>query len=101
MTEMKKLINLLEKSNIPFETRDCHGTIQVCYPSIKTMICDAICHDYSYGHEEGLLEIMGLVDEDTVGDTVEGWLTAKEVYGRISEHYHHLPKGSLAKWASE
>lgn len=48
--------------------------------------CDAICHDGSYGREEGLLEIMGiLVDETKTNDTVEGWLTADEILKRIDE----------------
>ena len=45
---------------------------------------DAICHRGSYGVNEGLLEIMGdIVDEEAVGDRVEGWLTAEEVIERI------------------
>ena len=48
--------------------------------------CDAICHDGSYGKEYGLLEIMGnLVDKTKTMDTVEGWLTAEDIFNRIDE----------------
>jgi hypothetical protein len=84
-TEMYKLINLLINAKIPFEVVECYGTPQVCYPSAENRICDAICHSGSYGHEQGLLEIMGLNTDPT--DDVEGWLTAEEVYKRILQDY--------------
>jgi hypothetical protein len=39
---------------------------------------------------------MGLVDEEkTGGDTVEGWLTAEEVFMRWNEHWlHHHNEGA-------
>ena len=47
---------------------------------------DAICNDLSYGHENGLLEIMGsIVSKEIVDDTVEGWLTAEEIVRRVKE----------------
>lgn len=36
---------------------------------------DAVCHDYSYGHEKGLIEVMGIMDNEDV----VGWLTAQEI----------------------
>lgn len=89
MNEMYKLVTLLTEAHIPFEARPCwDSTIQVCYPNAsEDMVCDAVCHNFSYGHEEGLLEIMGLVNED-VYDDVEGYLTAEEVFNRISRHYN-------------
>lgn len=91
MTEMKKLIELLNSEAIPFDlVDDVEGNIdnQVFYPCVEKPICDVICHKYSYGGPEGLLEIMGLVDEDEVGDEVEGYLTAEEVFSRIQKDYH-------------
>jgi hypothetical protein len=43
-----------------------------------------VISDYSYGHEAGLLEIMGtgLVEGPC---TVEGWLTADEIIKRLEE----------------
>ena len=86
MSEMSKLFLLLCAADIPFETRELFDTMQICYPSIESTICDAICHEYSYGYEQGLLEIMGLVDPE-VGDSVEGYLTANEVFARIKADY--------------
>lgn len=86
-TEMEKLIEMLEKAHIPHEVSKYFGTLQICYPSRKKCICDAFCHFLSDGHEQGLLEIMGLVDEEEFENKVEGWLTANEVFERISKHY--------------
>ena len=88
--EMTKLIEILKKNNIPFEVTSCGGAPQVWYPNRKHVVCDAVCHKYSFGGKDGLLEIMGLVDEEEVGDEVEGYLTAEEVANRIFEHYHKV-----------
>lgn len=50
----------------------------------KNPVCDAICHWSSYGHQTGLIEIMGLTHND---DSVEGYLNADEVFTRIKEHW--------------
>lgn len=87
--EMQKLMNLLDEAKIPYEIRDCFGAPQVVYPNSNPneQVCDAVCHPGSYGYDCGLLEIMGLVDFKTVGDDVEGWLTATDVFKRIKAHY--------------
>ena len=90
MNEMSKLIALLETAHVPYETRShWNGSIQVGYPNFENTVCDAVCFPGSYGYEQGLLEIMGLVDEEEVGDTVEGYLTAVEVFQRIYKHYRY------------
>ena len=89
-TEMTKLIEILKKNNIPFKVTSCWGAPQVWYPNRKHVVCDAVCHKFSFGGKDGLLEIMGLVDEEEVGDDVEGYLTAEEVANRIFEHYHKV-----------
>lgn len=86
ITEMTKLGSFLELAGIPYEVTDCWGTPQIWYPSKEDATCDVICHRGSYGYEEGLLEIMGLVDESH-GDDVEGYLTANEVFRRILNDY--------------
>ncbi len=44
------------------------------------VIWDAVIHFGSYGHEKGLLEIMGaIVDSESVGDTVLGNLTSDKI----------------------
>ena len=90
MNEMSKLIALLETAHVPYETRPhWSGTIQIGYPNFENRVCDAVCFPGSYGYSEGLLEIMGLVDEEEVGDSVEGHLTATEVFQRIFKHYRY------------
>jgi hypothetical protein len=78
-TELFKLANELTKRNIPFELRAMMGGFQVW---VNGGEWDAICHEGSYGHELGLLEIMGsIVEADD--DDVEGFLTADEILARI------------------
>ena len=86
--EMNKLIYMLTICGIPFETKShaLSGNIQLYYPSIATQVCDVICENFSYGGTEGLLETMGLVDED-IDDDVQGWLTAEEMFIKIRDHY--------------
>lgn len=86
-SEMEKLINMLTEARVPYEIDEIFGTPQVRYPNRENCICDAICHKYSYGFDLGLLEIMGLVNEEEVGDNVEGYLKAEEVFNRILCHY--------------
>ena len=87
--EMITLIDKLEAAHIPHEvTADICGTPQVWYPSRDNSICDVICHPYSYGGDEGLLEIMGLLtEEEAECDDVVGWLDAKNVFARIYVDY--------------
>jgi hypothetical protein len=89
MTQMDRLEQMLIDNNIPHEVAiDFTGSKQLWYPNKKDVVSDAICHQYSYGCEEGLLEIMGLADSNF--DDVEGWLTAEEVFKKWSAHYKSL-----------
>ena len=45
---------------------------------------DVICHPYSYGHQDGLLEAMGDIVRDKT-DNVEGWLTAETIIARLQK----------------
>lgn len=83
--EIVKLSKMLDKEGIPHEDMQIFDGLQVNYPNKENCVCDAICHSYSYGHEQGLLEIMGLTEDED--DDVEGYLTAKEVFKRIKKHY--------------
>lgn len=83
-TQVDELITMLEKTNIPFEVTQNYGRPQVWYPNQEHPVCDAICHWGSYGHQTGLIEIMGLTHND---DTVEGYLSAEEVFNRIKKHW--------------
>lgn len=84
ITQVDKLIVMLETTDIPFTVTSNHGRPQVWYPDDKRPVCDAICHWGSYGHQTGLIKIMGLTHND---DSVEGYLNADEVFARIKEHW--------------
>ena len=85
--ECLQLAAMCKNANIPYEIRQCWDGWQLCYPSSANPVSDAVCHSGSYGHEKGLLEIMGLVDEEEVGDSVEGWLTAEQVFKKWQKHW--------------
>ena len=96
LTELNKLEAYLKERGIRYEREDrearrlpdgtfwCWDWHRIVVHSRDDYLWDAICHRGSYGAENGLLEIMGdIVDEEAVGDRVEGWLTAAEVIERI------------------
>jgi hypothetical protein len=85
--QILRLGSMLQAANIPFELLPCWDGYQIRYPSVQQSVSDVVCHSGSYGHEQGLLEIMGLVDEEEVGDEVEGWLTAEQVFERWQKHW--------------
>jgi hypothetical protein len=88
MTEMDKLIIMLNEAKIPYDIRTQTLTLtpQIIYPSLEIWTCDVICHEWSYGGKVGLLEMMGLIP-DEVDDEVEGYLTADVVFRRILKDY--------------
>ena len=88
-TEMDILEQLMNKDNIPYEKRYFFNGVQICYPNVDKFVCSAVCHDYSYGHEEGLIEILGLVDHDEDDNGCLGWLSAAEVFERIKNHFEN------------
>lgn len=53
----------------------------IFYDENNKYLADAVCHWGSYGHEQGLLEIMGVLSEEEEDD-VEGYLTAETVFTR-------------------
>lgn len=85
-TEINKLILLCEVTKLPYEVKELMGRPQVFFPNFSERISDAVCHYGSYGHENGLIEIMGLTDP-MISDDVEGWLTAAEVFCRWYKYY--------------
>ena len=96
LTELNKLEAYLKEHGVSYEREDrearrlpdgtflCLDWHRIVVHSRDDYLWDAICHKGSYGAEKGLLEIMGdIVDEEAVGDRVEGWLTAADVIERI------------------
>ena len=74
--EVLKLASLLQARGFRYSVNEiCGGAQVILYDSRNERVADAVCHPYSYGANEGLLEIMGLGTEDDV----IGWLTAEDV----------------------
>ena len=89
--EILKLKNMLEKAEIPFEFSEIFGGYHITYPSNKFRICSVIEHDYSYGNEQDLLEIKGLLTKNEKKyDEVIGYLSAEEVFKRIQKNWKKL-----------
>lgn len=95
LTQLNKLEQYLLANEIKYERIDQEtkydelGMIellerhQIYVPDKENSQWDVICHEGSYGHEEGLLEVMGTIVDPFCGDTVEGWLSAADVIERI------------------
>jgi hypothetical protein len=75
--EMDKLAEGLNERGFDYFVCPLQGGLQIICES-----WDAICHDYSFGHENGLLEVMGLPQCD---DDVIGYLTAEQVLEMVDE----------------
>lgn len=76
-TEMIKLIFGLRDRGIEFKARSLLNGFQIIAED-----WDAVCHDLSDGHEQGLIEIMGLSknEEDPIG-----YLTAEEILRMVDQ----------------
>ena len=100
-TEIFKLKDLLETTHIPFEFADesfdlgdglafekYHIEYPCSYKENQDRVCSVIQGWGTYGAENNLLEIMGLLtDEEEKDNSVAGWLTAEDVFNRIKKHY--------------
>lgn len=89
--EIFKLKSMLEENHIPFEWlehNDLRNGYQICYPEKDgKCVCSVIEHSFSYGSQEDLLEIQGLLTADEEEcDSVLGNLTADDVFQRILSH---------------
>ena len=92
--EIFKLRKMLEETKIPFDFFDRSDSnfefYQIRYPNTEQAKCSIIQSDWSYGGEENLLEIMGLLtEEEKRQDGVAGFLTAEEVFKRIKEDWEN------------
>ena len=72
---------LLIENNIKYRRERCYGGWKFF---IDGTYGDIICHNISYGGDDGLWESMGFVWDD--GD-VSGYLTAWEVISMLKEYY--------------
>jgi hypothetical protein len=86
--EILKLRNMLNMAHIPYTCEEFFNGYVIHYPEWDNGVCSVIEHDGSYGHDEDLLEICGLLtDEELEFDRVCGHLTANEVFKRIEKHF--------------
>lgn len=76
-TEMMKLAFGLRDRGIEFSVKSFYDGIQIV---VGDWDWDAICHSGSYGHENGLIEVMGLPQ---CQDDVIGWLTAEAILNMV------------------
>lgn len=86
--EIYKLRNMLDNAQIPyiFENSLFNGCA-IAYPNRHNLVCSVIEHDLSYGSEIDKIEIMGLLtDEEKKYGFVVGYLSADEVFSRITTH---------------
>ena len=85
MFTMEK-INQNEMMALAFGLRERGIEFEICsfFDGLQ-ILCDgwdAICHNGSYGHERGLIEVMGLPQCD---NDVIGYLTAAEVLAMVDD----------------
>lgn len=90
-TEIFELEQMLREAHIPYEMgRMFDGYFINVLSNDGDVLCDAICHEYSRGYVEGMLEIMGgLTPAEEECDNVLGYLSAEEVFPRFQYCYEH------------
>lgn len=86
--ELDKLEEYLEENNYDYERQKVFSGEQIKVFNAQNVISwDVIINEYSYGHKDGLLEIMSsdnhMVDHDTHEDGVEGFLDADTIISRL------------------
>ena len=87
MNEFKKLVKWLSKNDYSYTLVNLYdGDQAIIYTETGARFCDVICHRYSYGHERGLLEMMGI--PVNTEDNVKGYLTAKDCEDIILGKYN-------------
>ena len=101
LTEFNKLEQMLKNAGIPYEREDVERVPreevirlglhhyfdwhQFRYMRNGRKVSDVVIFYGSYGFMNGLLEQMGLLPP--CGDSVQGYLTAEEVFERWKAHY--------------
>ena len=88
-TEILNLDKMLTKSGIPHVLKKHMDGWQVIYPEDgEKRVMDAVENFGSWGNNDNLLEIMGLLTpEEAEHDIVVGYLTANDVFKRIKKHW--------------
>ena len=93
-TEIKKLDTMLTQAGIPHKLSRFSRGWQITYANdgifeLRKSGCgDVVCHEGSYGHEQGLLEAMGFdITDEFYGDEVVGYLTAEDAFEFFKRQY--------------
>lgn len=76
--EIKKLADGLISKGIGFTFKCLYDGFQIV---VDDWDWDVVCHGGSYGHDKGLLEVMGSISKNE--NDVEGWLTAEDILARL------------------
>lgn len=89
--EIFELEQMLREAHIPHQMGEMYDGFYInVLGNDGDVLCDAICHKYSRGYAQGLLEIMGGLTEAEEGcDGVLGNLSAEEVFMRFRYCYEH------------
>ena len=97
--EIEKLAEMLEEAGIPHVNLTKSLPIrQILYTPKKgdDEVCSIIQGIYTYGGDENLLETKGLTQKGNENkDIVIGYLTAQEVFTRISKHWNQYKNPEL------
>ena len=91
LTNFHTVATYLTLNEIKYELDICLDGWQIGVPRLPrhgNCDFDIIIHRGSYGHEDGLLEVMGCISE-APDDDVEGYLDAADVVIRIERNYLH------------
>lgn len=87
LTNFRKVAEYLTANKIKYELDICGNGWQIGVPRLpRHGDCDFDIITHGYGHEAGLLEVMGCISENE-WDDVEGWLSGNEVIDRIERNY--------------
>lgn len=96
MTELDKLEEYLDDNGYTYRRTDHDDLLDergrvyimerhqiVVYDGAGGVDFDVVCHRGSYGYIDGLLEAAGGIITPRDGDSVAGWLTAKDIINRL------------------
>lgn len=91
---LNKLIRLLAEANIPnwvvLPMSDKLNFAIVMYDAEGNTIADAVSHEFSYGGDNGLIEILGLDNDGNKYDDVVGWLSAEEAFDIFNKYVNRV-----------
>ncbi len=99
LKEFESLCEKLEQKGIEFETIERFGGKSLAIPSYDEFstahdgnrTISVICHEVSYGSDDGLLEIYA----PGLNEGVEGYLTADEAYDYIEDTLNGISRNSV------